>query len=83
MHDFCGRRHARQYEQQNGTSLKVVCHTKCISTCSFSIYIALQIPQHLQCATPGCTKQKYRNDQGGYFDYCSKYCRDNRLSSGR
>jgi hypothetical protein len=41
-----------------------------------------QIPQELQCATPGCKKQKHPNPKGGHFDYCSLYCRENGLTSG-
>ena len=47
-----------------------------------TLILALQIPQNLQCATPGCKKQKYPNPNGGYFDYCSLYCRENGLTSG-
>ena len=36
-----------------------------------------QVPPELQCKTPGCYKQRYQNPSGGYFDYCSRYCRDN------
>ena len=35
------------------------------------------VPAHMKCSTAGCNKQKCRNPSGGYFNYCSKYCRDN------
>ena len=35
------------------------------------------VPPHLQCSTPGCPRPKYPNPDGGYFDYCSRYCRNN------
>ena len=37
---------------------------------------ATAVPAHIKCATPGCRKQKCPNPAGGYFNYCSKYCRD-------
>ena len=48
----------------------------------FSTPVAPVAP-HLKCQTQGCTNQKYLNPEGGYFDYCSKSCRDNAmLTSG-
>ena len=33
----------------------------------------------MRCETPGCPKQKCPNPSGGYFNYCSRYCRDHRI----
>ncbi len=41
------------------------------------IIIIGQVPPDLQCKTPGCFRQRYMNEQGAYFDYCGKFCRDN------
>ena len=46
-----------------------------------TLILGLQMHQHLQCATPGCKKQKRPNPNGGYFDYCSIYCQENGLTS--
>ena len=54
-------------------------YAKNVISHNFNIFFyctALQIPQHLQCKTPGCSKQRHPHGEGGYFDYCSKDCRD-------
>ena len=36
--------------------------------------LAIMVPPDVQC--PGCGKEKFRKEDGSYFDYCSKSCRD-------
>jgi len=36
-------------------------------------------PVDLRCSTPGCRRKKHEKESGGYYDYCSRSCRDNCL----
>ena len=35
-----------------------------------------------QCKTPGCQNPRYEREEGGFFDYCSLYCRDHPKEEG-
>ena len=42
------------------------------------------VPPHMRCQRPGCTRPKYKKEDGsGYYDYCGRACADNQRSQGR
>ena len=51
-----------------------------------SLLLTGKVRLELQCKTPGCYKERYKNEQGVYYNYCGKSCRDSRgkhMASGK
>lgn len=78
-HQFCNRTHASMYHQSQAKCESVF--KLYISSCYYWFVITdaaaaiTPLPPHLKCSNPSCNRMRYK-DNGQYYDYCGKSCRD-------